>query len=96
MNWFEKLFVDTDSIGHIVLIYSLVIAVGVFLGRMKIGGKKNGISLGVTFVLFAGILLGHLYHAAVSLLLAMCLRSSRTSVSSSSSIVSVCRWGLAL
>ena len=64
MNWFEKLFVDTDSIGHIVLIYSLVIAVGVFLGRMKIGGKKNGISLGVTFVLFAGILLGHLYHAA--------------------------------
>ena len=41
MNWFEKLFVDTDSIGHIVLIYSLVIAVGVFLGRMKIGGKKQ-------------------------------------------------------
>jgi putative transport protein len=33
-----------------------VIAVGVFLGKIKIGG----ISLGVTFVLFAGILAGHI------------------------------------
>ncbi len=60
MNWLQKLFTDTDGVGHIVLLYALVIAVGIFLGRMKIGGKKNGISLGVTFVLFAGIVAGHL------------------------------------
>ena len=59
MNWLQKLFTETDGIGHIVLLYALVIAVGVFLGRLKIGGKKNGISLGVTFVLFAGIVAGH-------------------------------------
>ena len=59
MNWLQKLFTDTDGVGHIVLLYAIVIAVGVFLGRMKIGGKKNGISLGVTFVLFAGIVAGH-------------------------------------
>ena len=59
MNWLQKLFTDTDGVGHIVLLYALVIAVGIFLGRMKIGGKKNGISLGVTFVLFAGIVAGH-------------------------------------
>ena len=53
MDWLQKLFTDTDGIGHIVMIYAIVIAVGIFLGRMKIGGKKNGIALGVTFVLFA-------------------------------------------
>ena len=60
MDWLQKLFTDTDGIGHIVMIYAIVIAVGIFLGRMKIGGKKNGIALGVTFVLFAGIVAGHL------------------------------------
>ena len=40
---------------HIALLYSLVIAIGVLLGKIKVGG----ISLGVTFVLFAGILAGH-------------------------------------
>lgn len=59
MEWLQKLFTDTDGIGHIVLLYAIVIAVGILLGRMKIGGKKNGISLGVTFVLFAGIVAGH-------------------------------------
>lgn len=59
MNWLQKLFTETDGVGHIALLYSIVITVGVFLGRMKIGGKKNGISLGVTFVLFAGIVAGH-------------------------------------
>lgn len=58
-NWLVKLFTDTDGVGHIVLLYAIVIAVGIFLGQMKIGGKKNGISLGVTFVLFAGIVAGH-------------------------------------
>lgn len=55
MNWFENLLFDPDSIAHIVLLYSLVIAVGIFLGKIKV----FGISLGVTFVLFAGILAGH-------------------------------------
>lgn len=56
MDWFINLFTTQDSVAHIVLLYSLVIAVGVGLGKIKIGG----ISLGVTFVLFAGILAGHI------------------------------------
>lgn len=62
-NFLVKLFTDTAGVGHIVMIYALVIAVGIYLGRLKIGGK-NGIALGVTFVLFAGIALGHVYHAS--------------------------------
>ncbi|MDE6634722.1 MAG: transporter, partial [Bacteroidaceae bacterium] len=56
MDWLINLFTDNDSIAHIVLLYALVISIGIALGRIKIGG----ISLGVTFVLFAGILAGHL------------------------------------
>ena len=54
MEWFTDLFNGT-SIAHSVLLYALVIAAGVLLGRVKI----FGVSLGVTFVLFVGILLGH-------------------------------------
>jgi len=46
----------TDSVAHIVLLYAIVIAIGVYLGKIKI----FGVSLGVTFVLFAGILAGHI------------------------------------
>jgi putative transport protein len=56
MDWFIELFQATDSVAHIVLLYSIVIAVGVLLGKIRIGG----ISLGVTFVLFAGIVAGHI------------------------------------
>lgn len=56
MDWLINLFTTTDSIAHIVLLYAVVIAVGVYLGKIKIGG----ISLGVTFVLFAGIAAGHI------------------------------------
>lgn len=56
MDWLINLFTNSDSIAHIVILYSLVIAVGIALGRFKI----FGISLGVTFVLFAGILAGHI------------------------------------
>ena len=49
------MFTATDSVAHIALLCASVIAVGVFLGKIKIGG----ISLGVTFVLFAGIAAGH-------------------------------------
>lgn len=55
MDWVINLFTTTDSVAHIALLYAIVIAVGVLLGKIKIGG----ISLGVTFVLFAGILAGH-------------------------------------
>ena len=55
MNWLQDLLTNPDSIAHIVALYSFVIAVGVLLGKIKI----FGISLGVTFVLFVGILAGH-------------------------------------
>ncbi|UKK52493.1 putative transporter [Prevotella sp. E2-28] len=57
MEWFVNLFSNTTSVAHIALIYAIVIAIGVYLGKIKI----FGISLGVTFVLFAGILVGHIY-----------------------------------
>ena len=51
MDWLMPLLTDTDSIGHILLVYSVVIAVGMALGRIKV----FGISLGVTFVLFVAL-----------------------------------------
>jgi len=56
MDWLINLFTNQESVAHIVLLYSIVIAAGVYLGKLKIGG----ISLGVTFVLFAGIVAGHI------------------------------------
>ncbi len=56
MDWLINLFTTTDSVAHIVLLYAIVIAVGAYLGKIKIGG----ISIGVTFVLFAGIAAGHI------------------------------------
>ena len=56
MNWFINLFTTTDSVAHIAMLYAIVISIGVLLGKVKVGG----ISLGVTFVLFAGILAGHI------------------------------------
>lgn len=56
MEWIIKLFNDTESVAHIALLYAVVIAAGVYLGKIKAGG----ISLGVTFVLFAGIVAGHI------------------------------------
>ena len=46
---------DPSSVAHIVFLYAFVISVGVLLGKIKF----FGISLGVTFVLFTGILMGH-------------------------------------
>lgn len=51
MDWLMPLLTDTDSIGHILLVYSVVIALGMALGRIKV----FGISLGVTFVLFVAL-----------------------------------------
>ena len=55
MSWFTELFIG-NSVAHTLLIYAIVIAIGVLLGKVKI----FGISLGATFVLFCGILVGHL------------------------------------
>lgn len=55
MDWFNQLLFDSNSIAHIVVLYTAVISLGVYLGKIKF----FGISLGVTFVLFAGILAGH-------------------------------------
>ena len=55
MDWIEKLLWDPNSVAHIVFLYAFVIAAGVLLGKIKI----FGVSLGVTFVLFTGILMGH-------------------------------------
>lgn len=55
MNWLQDLLTNPNSIAHIVALYALVIAAGVLLGKIKF----FGISLGVTFVLFVGILAGH-------------------------------------
>ena len=58
MEWINSLFTDTASVAHVILIFAIVIAAGVCLGKIKVGG----ISLGVTFVLFMGILVGHIYN----------------------------------
>ncbi len=55
MQWLTDLFTNGTSIAHIVLLYSIVISAGVLLGKLKVGG----VSLGVTFVLFVGIVAGH-------------------------------------
>ena len=57
MDWLITLFSDNSTIAHDVVVYALVIAFGVLLGKIKF----FGVSLGVTFVLFVGILAGHLH-----------------------------------
>lgn len=54
MGWLENLIFN-EGIAHTVLIYAFVIFAGVMLGKVKI----FNISLGATFILFVGILVGH-------------------------------------
>ena len=54
MDWLHSLFMG-EGIAHTVLVLSLVIAIGVMLSKIKI----TGISIGVTWILFVGILAGH-------------------------------------
>lgn len=56
MDWIKTLLFDTESIAHLLLLYSFVIAVGVLLGKLKF----RGVSFGVAFILFTGIVVGHL------------------------------------
>ena len=57
MDWLWSLISDSGSIAHIVLLYAVVISLGIYVGKQKI--PFTGISLGVSFVLFIGILAGH-------------------------------------
>jgi putative transport protein len=59
MEWINDLLFE-ESVAHTILIYCIVIASGVFLGKIRM----LGVSLGITFVLFAGISLGHLGFSA--------------------------------
>lgn len=54
MNWFTELFVNQTFIQAIIVL-SLICAVGLLLSKIKF----KGVSLGITFVFFAGILAGH-------------------------------------
>ena len=54
MNWFIELF-TAQSFIQAVLCISLICAVGLALGKIRI----FGVSLGATFVFFAGIIAGH-------------------------------------
>ncbi|MDR3260747.1 MAG: putative transporter [Tannerella sp.] len=54
MEWIHELLWG-EGIAHSILLLSLVIVLGILSGKIKIGG----ISLGITFVLFAGICFGH-------------------------------------
>ncbi|MDR0713462.1 MAG: putative transporter [Bacteroidales bacterium] len=54
MDWINDLIWGT-GIAHSILILSIVISVGILFGKIKI----FGVSLGMTFVLFMGIFMGH-------------------------------------
>ncbi|MDE5706042.1 putative transporter [Muribaculum sp.] len=54
MNWFESLFFEQSAL-QAVCVISVIIAIGLGLGKLRI----CGISLGVTFVFFTGIMAGH-------------------------------------
>lgn len=55
MEWLSSLFFG-DGIAHSVMILALVIALGIFLGRTV---KFKGITLGITWILFMGIVASH-------------------------------------
>ena len=55
MSWLNELLWG-EGIAHSVMLLAFVIAAGIQLGKIKI----FGISLGITFVLFVGILLGQI------------------------------------
>lgn len=54
MDWLYSLFVEHSAL-QAVIVLSLISAIGLGLGRVRV----CGISLGVTFVFFTGILSGH-------------------------------------
>ncbi|HHU97041.1 MAG: putative transporter [Bacteroidota bacterium] len=55
MEWFLELVTGT-GVAHSIFVLAVVISTGLLLGKIKI----FGVSLGTTWILFFGILLGHL------------------------------------
>ena len=55
MQWFSDLFFSHTALQAVIII-SIIIAIGLAFGKIRVWG----ISLGVTFVFFAGILAGHI------------------------------------
>lgn len=54
MDWIYNLFFGS-GVAHAVLTFALVITIGLLLGKIKVGG----VSLGITWILFVGIILSH-------------------------------------
>lgn len=54
MEWIYNLFFGS-GIGHSILLVAVVIFVGIWLGKIKVAG----ISLGITWILFVGIIFSH-------------------------------------
>ena len=59
MNWIDGLFCVHSALQTVVVL-SLIIAVGLALGKIHV----RGISLGIAFVFFVGIVAGHLHLSA--------------------------------
>ena len=55
MEWLNALFMEQSALQTVVVL-SLICSVGLALGKIRLGG----VSLGVAFVFFIGILAGHL------------------------------------
>ena len=54
MNWLNELVFGT-GIAHSMFVFAMVISIGIALGRIKV----FGVSLGITWILFVGIIFGH-------------------------------------
>ena len=55
MEWLGSLFFG-DGVAHAVIVLALVISLGIFLGRVV---KLKGVTLGITWILFMGIVASH-------------------------------------
>ena len=54
MEWINGLLFGS-GIGHSILLIAVVVFIGILLGKVKVAG----ISLGMTWILFVGIILSH-------------------------------------
>lgn len=68
--------ITENTVAQTLIIYSIIIVLGMLLGKIRI----KGISLGVTFVLFIGILAGHLQFQVDATLLVLTPTTSQPCV----------------
>ena len=61
MEWLWNLMTDHESVAYTVIVYSVVIAIGVALGKVKF----FGISFGIAWVLFAGIAMAEMGFSSI-------------------------------